>query len=251
MKAAGSGRAGCRGVSLRPLLLAGTPSGKPDQLSAGDTTGVVGQCPWEPSGQGCRLQVGQPPRPHHPHPAPGGFPGNQVGEGPFLFSSLSLHSGGTPPPVKSPGLWRCQARRGQPGRGRVTVGRRGSLHMTRLPGGQLPVFPGGSTAGCIEPRTVGAHPLRSLACTQRSLEVPAVAGEKKGGSVPGRPWGGSGRAPGPRLAEMQGKRRPCKTEHGPGQSSTQTRGQEARPRLLAGRSAARGLGAGGRWGCQR
>lgn len=104
------------------------------------------------------------------------------------------------------------------------MGRRGSLHMTRLPGGQLPVFPGGSTAGCMEPRTVGAHPLRSLACTQRSLEVPAVAGEKKGSSVPGRPWGGSGRAPGPRLAEMQGKRRPCKTEHGPRQSSTRRPG---------------------------
>lgn len=37
MKAAGSGRAGRWGVSLRPLLLAGTPSRKPDQLSAGDT----------------------------------------------------------------------------------------------------------------------------------------------------------------------------------------------------------------------
>lgn len=116
--------------------------------------------------------------------------------------------------------------------------------MTRLPGGQLPVFPGGSTAGCLEPRTVGAHPLRSLACTQRSLEVPAVAGEKKGGSVPRRPWGGSGRAPARRLAETQRKRRSCKTEHGPEQSCTQTRGQEAQPRLLAGCCAARGLGAG-------
>lgn len=244
MKAAGSGRAGRWGVSLRPLLLAGTPSGKPDQLSAGDTrawwVGVPGS--QVARAADCRL-ASLPDHTTHAWLLEVSL-GTRLVKGPCLLSSLSLRSGVPPQPVKSPSLWRCQARRGQLGGGRVTVGRRGSLHMTRLPGGQLPVFPGGSTAGCLEPRTVGAHPLRSLACTQRSLEVPAVAGEKKGGSVPGRPWGGSGRAPARRLAETQGKRRSCKTEHEPEQSCTQTRGQEAQPRLLAGRSAARGLGAG-------
>lgn len=86
---------------------------------------------------------------------------------------------------------------------------------------------------------------RSLDCTQRSLEVPAVAGEKKGCSVPGRPWGGPGRAPGGSLAETQRKGYLVKTERGPGRSRTPIRGQEARPQLLAGHSAARGLGAGG------
>lgn len=87
--------------------------------------------------------------------------------------------------------------------------------MTRLPGGQLPVP--GLHVSCMEPRTVGAHPLR-LGLHTRSLEVPAVAGEKKGSSVPGRPWGGSGCAPGPRLAEM-GKGDLVKLSTGPGRAA--------------------------------
>lgn len=83
----------------------------------------------------------------------------------------------------------------------VTVVRAGPpFHAARLPALEHPGWrpaPGPTggpqpTAGSMEPRTVGAHHPRSSACIQRSLEVPAVTGEKKGGSVPqaavGRLW---------------------------------------------------------------
>ena len=79
-------------------------------------------------------------------------------KGPCLFGSVSLHFGCLPPTRKV--LWSVEV----PGSERAALqgegdrGEEGSLHMTRLPGGQLLVFRGGPTAGCMEPRTVGAHP---------------------------------------------------------------------------------------------
>ena len=145
-------------MSLRPLLLARTPTGKPDQLSARDTrawwVGVPGSRVARAAD--CRL-ASLPDHTTHARLLEVSL-GTRLMKGPCLFGSVSLHFGCLPPTRKV--LWSVEV----PGSERAALqgegdrGEEGSLHMTRLPGGQLLVFRGGPTAGCMEPRTVGAHP---------------------------------------------------------------------------------------------
>lgn len=119
--------------------------------------------------------------------------------------------------------------------------------MTRLPGGQLPVFRGTAELHGTQDGGGVPHPLRAWPAHKGPLgSLPSQARRKAAQFRGGR--GAALGARQARLAEMQGKRRPCKTEHGPRQSSTQTRGQGGSARLLARRSAAGDWGGGGALG---
>ena len=127
--------------------------------------------PWEPGGRSrafascAHFSWALSPPPPSPHKAPG-----SLGAGLWEGSLVGVTVERAGPPFHAARLLALEhpARRPAPG----------------PTGGPHP------TPGSMEPRTVRAPHPRSSACIQRSLEVPAVTGEKKGGSVP---WAAVGR----------------------------------------------------------
>ena len=152
-------------MSLRPLLLARTPSGKPDQLSAGDTrvwwVGVLGSRVARAAD--CRL-ASLPDHTTHAWLLEVSL-GTRLVKGPCLFSSLSLHSGVPPPTCEVPqtaemsgserAAWRGEGDRGEEGVSAYDPS--AWWPAPSLPRGLHGGLPGTQDGGCPPPKELGLH----------------------------------------------------------------------------------------------